>query len=71
MEKCSSMIIASSKNELLHIITTEDPSLVCVFCRKSEVDEINLGPMYIFKNEVVLHYYCMVIFSLIVNLFYS
>jgi hypothetical protein len=44
---------------VLKVITEENESNVCVFCKSYAVDEIRLGPLY-YHDGVVTHYYCMV-----------
>ncbi|KAK3757797.1 hypothetical protein RRG08_027153 [Elysia crispata] len=41
-------------------VSTSPP--VCQFCLSSEVNEVDLGPIYE-KNGVVVHYYCMLLSS--------
>lgn len=31
----------------------------CVFCHTSEINEIKLGPVYMYQN-IITHYYCLV-----------
>lgn len=35
------------------------PGVVCHFCQKGEINDLEWGPMYKLK-DVVVHYFCMV-----------